>query len=376
MRFVHETAPQRVRFASGDAADQLDEEISTAGVGRLMVIADESARDAAVRLTEDRLKEDRHGPASPTPRHHLRRHTNSVTAARPQRRERLERAGTLHRLDVGTEGGPDQHRLRRWGRALRTGLPMIKDDPAGLPGREHALYGAYLSARAFASAGVWSASQDLSRARWHVRPAPCPDPRCGPSHVLAANAPHAVEVEHRIAEALDSETAREGLRSLQQVLDAPTALRDYGNAGGRHRSCRIGGPPASARRKPRPADDRRSRLAHTSGLGGSAAMNVSRKAPRREDGAIAFWVASRYDLLQELVDRIASCATGQGSAGGEQGGAPAQRGLSLALQLSGASSVSSGSSERQSLTVSTIEQSSIGGGDPQRCLPNVQLVAG
>ncbi|RYH71118.1 MAG: maleylacetate reductase, partial [Alcaligenaceae bacterium] len=38
-------------------------------------------------------------------------------------------------------------------RALAEGLPAIKDDPRGLTGREQALYGAYLSAVAFASAG-------------------------------------------------------------------------------------------------------------------------------------------------------------------------------------------------------------------------------
>ncbi|MFE0022946.1 iron-containing alcohol dehydrogenase [Amycolatopsis sp. NPDC059021] len=38
-------------------------------------------------------------------------------------------------------------------RALIIGLPEVVRDPSGLDGREHALYGAYLAAVAFASAG-------------------------------------------------------------------------------------------------------------------------------------------------------------------------------------------------------------------------------
>jgi hypothetical protein len=38
-------------------------------------------------------------------------------------------------------------------RALRVGLSAVVDEPTGLEGREHTLYGAYLSAVAFASAG-------------------------------------------------------------------------------------------------------------------------------------------------------------------------------------------------------------------------------
>jgi hypothetical protein len=38
-------------------------------------------------------------------------------------------------------------------RALRLGLPEVLADPTGLDGREHALYGSYLAAVAFCSAG-------------------------------------------------------------------------------------------------------------------------------------------------------------------------------------------------------------------------------
>jgi maleylacetate reductase len=307
MRFVHETAPQRVRFASGGAAGQLAEEISTAGVGRLMVIADESARDAAVRLTEGlpvvvthddvvmhvpravatRAREaacaraadalvcvgggsttglakavalETGLPIIAVPTTYAGSEATSVWGITE---DRLKRTGTdprvlpraiiydatltlslPHDLSVASGLNALAHCIdSMWApradpinaafaadgvRALRTGLPMVKHDPAGLSGREHALYGAYLSARAFASAGsglhhkichVLGGMYDLPHAQTHAVVLP---------HVLAANAPHAVAVERRIAEALDSETAREGLRSLQQELDAPTALRDYG----------------------------------------------------------------------------------------------------------------------------------------------------
>jgi len=307
MRFVHDTAPQRVRFASGDAAAQLAEEISTTGVRRLMVIADESARDAAVRLTEGLpvvITHDEvvmHVPRAVATRARDAARARDADAlvcvgggsttglakavaletglpiiAVPTTyagseatsiwgitEDRLKRTGTDPRvlpraiiydatltlslpIDLSVASGlnalahcidsmwapradPINAAFAAEGlRALRTGLPMIKDDPTGLPGREHALYGAYLSALAFASAGsglhhkichVLGGMFDLPHAQTHAVVLP---------HVLAANAPHAVEVERRIAEALDSETAHKGLRALQQALDAPTALRDYG----------------------------------------------------------------------------------------------------------------------------------------------------
>jgi len=307
MRFVHETAPQRVRFASGDAAGQLAEEISTAGVGRLMVIADESARDAAARLTEGLPVVVTHGevvmhvpravatrareaacardvdvlvavgggsttglakavaletglPIIAVPTTYAGSEATSVWGITE---DRLKRTGTDPRVlpraiiydatltlslpvDLSVASGLNAlaHCIdAMWApradpistafavegmRALRAGLPMVRNDPAALPGREHALYGAYLSATAFASAGsglhhkichVLGGMYDLPHAQTHAVVLP---------HVLAANAPHAIEVERRIAEALGSQTAGEGLRSLQQVLEAPTALRDYG----------------------------------------------------------------------------------------------------------------------------------------------------
>lgn len=113
-------------------------------------------------------------------------------------------------------------------RALAAGLPQVADDPEALPGREQALYGAYLSAVAFASAGsglhhkiahVLGGRYDLPHAPTHAIVLP---------HVLALNAPNAPEAEQRIAQAFDSATALAGLQALRRRLDAPKALQDYG----------------------------------------------------------------------------------------------------------------------------------------------------
>jgi maleylacetate reductase len=108
-------------------------------------------------------------------------------------------------------------------RALRTGLPMVVADPAGLAGREHTLYAAYLAAVAFASAGsglhhkichVLGGMFGLPHAQTHAVVLP---------HVLAFNGPAVPEVSHRIADALDLP-----LVALLDLLDAPKALRDLG----------------------------------------------------------------------------------------------------------------------------------------------------
>ncbi|WP_411153036.1 maleylacetate reductase [Streptomyces sp. A30] len=113
-------------------------------------------------------------------------------------------------------------------RGLGQGLPRITADPAGLAGHEQTLYGAYLAAVAFASAGsglhhkichVLGGMFDLPHAQTHAVVLP---------HVLALNAPHAPEAERRIATALTSPTALAGLAALRARLDAPTALKDYG----------------------------------------------------------------------------------------------------------------------------------------------------
>ncbi|SFM52259.1 Alcohol dehydrogenase, class IV [Streptomyces sp. cf124] len=113
-------------------------------------------------------------------------------------------------------------------RALAAGLPAVVTDPAGLPGREQTLYGTYLSAVAFSSAGsglhhkichVLGGMYDLPHAQTHAVVLP---------HVLAFNAPAAAEVEKRIAAAFCAGSAIDGLERLRRDVDAPKALRDYG----------------------------------------------------------------------------------------------------------------------------------------------------
>jgi alcohol dehydrogenase class IV len=50
MRFTHDTLPQRIRFASGDAAAELAEEISGRGHSRAMVIAAEPEKELAQQV--------------------------------------------------------------------------------------------------------------------------------------------------------------------------------------------------------------------------------------------------------------------------------------------------------------------------------------
>jgi maleylacetate reductase len=113
-------------------------------------------------------------------------------------------------------------------RALSQGLPAIKADPEGVTGREQALYGAYLSAVAFASAGsgmhhkichVLGGTFNLPHAQTHATVLP---------YVLAFNAPAAPEAASRIAAALGTGDPHEGLQKLREILGAPRALEDYG----------------------------------------------------------------------------------------------------------------------------------------------------
>lgn len=109
-------------------------------------------------------------------------------------------------------------------------LPRLVDDPGGLAAREQALYAAYLSGAAFASAGaglhhkichVLGGSSGLPHAETHAVVLP---------HVLALNAPHAPRVAQQLAEATGGRTALTGLLALRRQVDAPRALRDLGLA--------------------------------------------------------------------------------------------------------------------------------------------------
>jgi maleylacetate reductase len=136
-------------------------------------------------------------------------------------------------------------------RSLAAGLPKVVADPMDLDGREHALYAAYLSAAAFASAGsglhhkichVLGGKYNLPHAQTHATVLP---------YVLAFNGPAAPDAERRIATAFNSATfggaepgstaggaepgstagtasALDGLVALKEELNAPRALADYG----------------------------------------------------------------------------------------------------------------------------------------------------
>ncbi len=127
-------------------------------------------------------------------------------------------------------------------RSLAAGLPKVVADPMDLDGREHALYAAYLSAAAFASAGsglhhkichVLGGKYNLPHAQTHATVLP---------YVLAFNGPAAPEAERRIATAFRGTggstggstgapgpaSALDGLVALKEELNAPRALADYG----------------------------------------------------------------------------------------------------------------------------------------------------
>jgi maleylacetate reductase len=122
-------------------------------------------------------------------------------------------------------------------RALALALPAVAADPAGPAGREQALYGCYLAAVAFASAGsglhhkichVLGGTFDLPHAQTHAAVLP---------HVLALNAPAVPERAGRLAGALglpaeDGEdpaaAAVAALGRLYGTLPAPSRLADLG----------------------------------------------------------------------------------------------------------------------------------------------------
>ena len=115
-------------------------------------------------------------------------------------------------------------------RTLAAGLPTIVDTPGDIGAREQVLYGAYLSAVAFASAGagihhkichVLGGAYHLPHAKTHAVVLP---------HVLAFNAASAPSAAARVAGALGGTDAVEALDRLYTRLGAPTALKDLGMA--------------------------------------------------------------------------------------------------------------------------------------------------
>ncbi|WP_316744341.1 maleylacetate reductase [Streptomyces sp. MK7] len=307
MQFVHDTLPQRVRFASGAAAEGLAAEVAALGVRRLMVIAGTAEKDLADRITAGLPVVHRHNdvvmhvpgevaqraraaaaewdvdalvsvgggsttglakavalttglPIIAVPTTYAGSEATAVwgmtedsvktTGTDPKVLPRaivydaalllslpveLSVASGLNALAhcVDSMWAPrtdpiNQALAVEGARALRVGLPMVVAQPDSVEGREKALYGAYLSASAFASAGaglhhkichVLGGMFNLPHAQTHAVVLP---------HVLAFNAPGVPEAEQRLAAALGAPTANEGLARLRDQLNAPRSLEDLG----------------------------------------------------------------------------------------------------------------------------------------------------
>ena len=139
--------------------------------------------------------------------------------------------GLAHCIDSlwGPNADPINAALAAEGiRALNQGLPKIVADPHSIEGRDEALYGAYLAAVSFASAGsglhhkichTLGGTFNLPHAQTHATVLP---------YVLAFNAGDAPEAERRAAAAFGTDTALEGLQRLRLSVNAPQRLSDYG----------------------------------------------------------------------------------------------------------------------------------------------------
>ncbi|WP_106815081.1 maleylacetate reductase [Microbacterium timonense] len=113
-------------------------------------------------------------------------------------------------------------------RALVPGLRAVARDGNDMDAREQTLYGAYLAAVAFASAGsglhhkichVLGGAYNLPHAEMHAVVLP---------YVAAFNVPAAPDAGSRISAALDGEPAAPGLWALREELGAPASLREIG----------------------------------------------------------------------------------------------------------------------------------------------------
>lgn len=120
-------------------------------------------------------------------------------------------------------------------RGLTAGLPAVIADGDDLEARDQCLYGAYLSAVAFATAGsglhhkichVLGGTFDLPHAETHATVLP---------YVLAFNAPAVPQIAGRIAQAFGADdihdpvqAANEAIDRLRAATNAPRALADIG----------------------------------------------------------------------------------------------------------------------------------------------------
>lgn len=307
MKFTHESLPQRVRFATGEAPAAVAAEIDELGARRVMVIAGAREAELAARVTADvpvALHHDEvvmHVPVEVAERARERAAESAVDAlvcvgggsttglakavalttglsivavpttyagseatnvwgltsgetkttgidARVLPRSVVYDASLLTTLPgemtvasglnalahcVDAMWGPrvdpiDQVNAAEGIRGLATGLPLVAADSESIEGIEQTLYGAYLAAVSFTSAGsgmhhkichVLGGMFNLPHAQTHAVVLP---------HVLAFNAPSAPEAEARIASAFGASSAVAGLDALRTTLSAPKALKDYG----------------------------------------------------------------------------------------------------------------------------------------------------
>ncbi len=113
-------------------------------------------------------------------------------------------------------------------RALSGSLPRIVQEPANAEARAEALYGAWLGGMVLGAVGmalhhklchVLGGTFDLPHAETHTIVLP---------HAVAYNAKAAPEAMRRIAGALGTENAAQGLFDLARSVGAPTALKDIG----------------------------------------------------------------------------------------------------------------------------------------------------
>ena len=305
MQFTHDWLLQRVRFATGGAAEAVAEEVRRLGASRVMAVASdgtraqpvlagvpvevlhtevamhvpvevaERAREVAATSEVDALVcvgggsttglakavalttglpivavPTTYAGSEATDVWGLTEHGRKTTGADPRVLPRVivYDAGLMLTLPVPTSVASGLNALAHcvdsmWAqradpidqalalegiRALFDGLPRVVEEPMEVAGRERTLYGAYLAAVAFASAGsglhhkichVLGGMFGLPHAETHAVVLP---------HVLAFNAPAVPELERRMADAMDARTALEGLLGLGDESGAPRSLRDLG----------------------------------------------------------------------------------------------------------------------------------------------------
>ena len=127
------------------------------------------------------------------------------------------------------DGNPEMDLMAAEGiRALARALPVLRQTPDDLDARSDALYGAWLCGSVLGNVGMalhhklchtLGGSFNLPHAEVHTVVLP---------HAIAFNASAAPEAMRRIAEALGSENAAQGLQDLARDNGAPIALKDIG----------------------------------------------------------------------------------------------------------------------------------------------------